>query len=332
MRKLRVNPRRLAGRLSGRLVGGLFLALLLLAASLTPALAQDAGIAPLLQRLERLERDIVTLQRQVYRGRRSSAATPQGDGQFPPEFAARTELRLTGFEEQISQLTGRIEEVAFAVGGIRDRIEKTVGDLEERLALLERRAAASGDEGTPGAMGSSGPGLFGTILRAEPTENQQAKSKEGAKADKSASLLSPPSPVPPPLPVSPRKAYSDARALVFDGDYEAAEAALRDFLDAYPDHELAGNARYWLAETFYVRGDVEQAASLYAEGYEKAPSGTKAPDNLLKLGVSLRRLGRKRDACTTFEQLKHQFPDASRTIKERASREISRLGCSGSSR
>jgi tol-pal system protein YbgF len=311
--------------LVGRLAGGLFLALWLLAALSMPAAAQDAGVAPLFQRLERLERDILTLQRQVYRGQRNAAAAPRGDSQLPSEFAARTELRLTEFEEQIGRLTGRIEEVAFALGGIRDRIEKTVSDLEERLALLERQAGAPGNEEMPGAAGSglsgpANPGLFGTILRAEPMERLQAKPEGLAKADATTPL------------VSPREAYSEARALVFEGDYETAETALRRFLDSYPDHELADNARYWLAETFYVRGDVEQAASLYAEGYEKAPGGIKAPDNLLKLGVSLRRLGRKRDACTTFEQLKHKFPDASRTIRERASREIRGLGCSGPSR
>jgi len=308
------------------LAGGFFLALLLLAAPLMPASAQDAGTEVLLQRLERLERDILTLQRQVYRGRRNAAEAPQGDGQFPPEFAARTELRLTEFEEQIGRLTGRVEEVAFALGGIRDRVEKTVSDIEERLAVLERWAAESGSGGAPGAAGTgmsgpTGPGLFGTILRAEPMESPQEKSaEERADADADAP------------PLSPREVYAEARALVFEGDYENAEIALRRFLDTHPDHELADNARYWLAETFYVRGDVEQAASLYAEGYEKDPKGIKAPDNLLKLGVSLRRLGRKRDACTTFEQLKHQFPNASRTIKERASRETLRLGCPGSSR
>ena len=64
-------------------------------------------------------------------------------------------------------------------------------------------------------------------------------------------------------------------------------------MQANPNHQLAGNAQYWFAETFRIRQLYVDAASTYLEGYQKYPKSEKAPDNLLKLGVSLVQIGEK---------------------------------------
>ena len=69
-----------------------------------------------------------------------------------------------------------------------------------------------------------------------------------------------------------------------------------------PQDYLAGNAQYWMGETYYVRGRYQDAAVTFAEGYQKYPTNSKAPDNLLKLGMSLGQLGKKADACVAFAQ------------------------------
>ncbi len=110
-------------------------------------------------------------------------------------------------------------------------------------------------------------------------------------------------------------------------DYGEAERALKAFIGNHPDHELTGNAYYWLAETFYVRGDYEQAIQYFARGYQEFPDSIKAPDNLLKLGMSLAKMDRTKDACLTFEELDERFPDASPSIRQRAKTESRRAGC-----
>ena len=90
---------------------------------------------------------------------------------------------------------------------------------------------------------------------------------------------------------------------------------------------LAGNAQYWLGETYYVRKDYNNAAATFAEGYRKYPQSGKAADNLLKLGMSLGNVGQKKEACLTFNQLAHDFPKASSNITERAAQEKQRLSC-----
>ena len=81
---------------------------------------------------------------------------------------------------------------------------------------------------------------------------------------------------------TPEKQYEFATSLIQVGDYSTAERAFREFVISNPDHNLAGNAQYWYAETFRIRQLYTDAASAYLEGYQKYPKGEKAPENLLK--------------------------------------------------
>ena len=128
-------------------------------------------------------------------------------------------------------------------------------------------------------------------------------------------------------PEGPDESYDHAYTMLRERRYDEAEKAFKDFLDRYPGHNLAANAKYWLGETYYVRGDFEHAARVFAEGYQQYPKGPKGPDNLLKLGMSLAGLGKKNDACLTYSQLKKEYPSGSQPILLRAAQEKDRLGC-----
>ena len=90
---------------------------------------------------------------------------------------------------------------------------------------------------------------------------------------------------------------------------------------------MAGNAKYWLGETFYVRQDYQQAAITFAEAYQEYPNSGKAPDNRLKLGMSRAALDSQNDACGTFAELLKRYPQAAATILQRAKQERQRLSC-----
>ena len=94
-----------------------------------------------------------------------------------------------------------------------------------------------------------------------------------------------------------------------------AETGFRAFVQKYNDNSLAGNAQYWLGETYYVQGDYRQAAQSFLKGYREYPKSRKAADSLLKLGLSLNRLGQKEQACAAFTQLGGQFPKAAEARK-----------------
>ncbi|MGE0007545.1 MAG: tol-pal system protein YbgF [Parvibaculaceae bacterium] len=122
--------------------------------------------------------------------------------------------------------------------------------------------------------------------------------------------------------------------VIYEHSYESllrrrfndAEVGFRSFLDQHRDHSLAGNAQYWLGETYYVQGDYKQAAQAFLSGYRDFPKSRKAADSLLKLGLSLNRLGQKEQACAAYMQLGSQFPKAVEARK-RAQSEIRRAGC-----
>ena len=105
--------------------------------------------------------------------------------------------------------------------------------------------------------------------------------------------------------------------------YESSPSGVKQ----YPKDPLAGNAFYWLGETFYVRRDYVKAADSFRQGFEALPSGPKAPDNLLKLSMSLNALKRDKEACVVLKQLVSKFGKTSAATKDKAQAEISRIGC-----
>jgi tol-pal system protein YbgF len=121
--------------------------------------------------------------------------------------------------------------------------------------------------------------------------------------------------------------YDQAFLALRQAKYDDAERDFKSFLKANPKHRLTENAKYWLAETYYVRGKYSDSAVLFAETYQEFPQGAKAPDNLLKLAMSLAGLKKTQDACLTLGELKKRFPTTSAGIKNRAEQEKKTLGC-----
>jgi len=122
--------------------------------------------------------------------------------------------------------------------------------------------------------------------------------------------------------------YDAAMELLRAGDYAGAEAGLQRFVEQNPDHPLTANAAYWLAETYYVRKNYAAAAAAFARNYRTyGKSAAKAPDNLLKLGMSLEGLGEKDKACLSYTELAKAFPDAPAHIQQALARERTRAQC-----
>ena len=139
-------------------------------------------------------------------------------------------------------------------------------------------------------------------------------------------------PPPPPSAAAPSAAggdqlYNDAFKKLQDGDYAGAERGFKAFLQSNPKHTLAGNAQYWLGETYYARRDYQDAMTAFAEGYKVYRTSPKGPDNLLKLGVTLAVLGRKPDACAVFAKFSQDYPRATDLQKRRVEQERQKNGC-----
>lgn len=127
---------------------------------------------------------------------------------------------------------------------------------------------------------------------------------------------------------NPKQLYETAYGYLLQRDYGAAQTAFDDFLKKFPSDSLAGNAQYWLGESFFVRGQYKAAASAFLKGYQTYARSQKAPDSLLKLAMSLDRLGQKDAACASYSELNAKFPNAPQNVKARAQSERQRAGCS----
>ncbi len=336
--------------LSGDAAGGLgWLPVAVVAALLSAphALAQSGELRSLLDRMERLERDIGTLNRQLSRGGKRplvAGSAVSGAGNAGPAIA-RLDVRLTALDQELRAATGKMEELTYQLDQITRRLDKLVGDVDYRLSVLERART-----GAPGAAEApvSGPPRLATVPRAPAVESGAPGASPGFATppgilgtitEKDLKAITPPpegrpGPAQPAatetavLPEgTPKERYTYAFGLLRQARYDEAEAALRAFIETHGDDPLASNARFWLGDTYYVRGQFHDAAKTFLQGYKADPKGAKAPDDLLKLAMSLARLEKKKDACVTFTKLKKDFPDAPDRIKKAAARERQRSGC-----
>ena len=276
-----------------------------------PAAAQSLELYEITDRLDRLQREVQTLQRSVSRdaasGRNSDAAT-------------QAEIRLNEFEGLIRSLEKRIETLENDRRRDAQRLDKLASDLELRLRTLEQGAPPSPPAAPPREAGAS---IIGGTAAPDAPPRPLGTLKLGA----AAAVPPPAAPVLP--PGSAKEQYDHALTLTLkEADYGKAGAAFRAFIDTHPKHDLTGNAYFWLGRTHFVRKDYEGASFAFADGYRKFPRGSKAPDNLYNLGMSLRELGKKREACTAFARLLDKFPKINRTLKNRVSRQQKRLKCS----
>ena len=283
-----------------------------IAAVPVPAAGQSTEYYELTERLERLQREVQTLQRSVSRGAPSGRAA---------DSAASAEVRLTEFEALLRGLERRIETLENERRRDAERVEKLASGFELRLRALERGAPVSAAAGASGESGTQDASIIGGT-----TAPDAPPRPLGTLKLDSAVAAAPPAPV---LPAGTAKEqYDYALSLTLkEADYAKAGAAFRIFIDKHPKHALTGNAYFWLGRTYLVRKDYRNASFAFADGYRKFPRGPKAPDTLYNLGVSLRQLGKKQEACTALARLLDRFPQINPTLKRRVSRERKRLEC-----
>ena len=127
-------------------------------------------------------------------------------------------------------------------------------------------------------------------------------------------------------PESPEALYERSNESLLRRQFGDAEAGFSNFLQKYPDHSLAGSAQYWLGETYYAQGDFKRAAQTFLMGYKKYPNSRRAADSLLKLGLSLGRLGQGDQACAAYQTVSSEYPKAV-DARKRAQAEFKRAGC-----
>tara|TARA_Y100001001_G_C7967269_1_gene294601 strand:- start:192 stop:1133 length:942 start_codon:yes stop_codon:yes gene_type:complete len=291
------------------------------------AVAQDREV---LNRLNRLENEIQTLNEAYFRG---GAKAPVSQGiksqsnqvestinHISPSQTAQMDARLSAMEQTLRELTGKIEEQGYQSRQMQAKFESYIADSNLRFQDLEGKITA----GEAAQNTRNNTKAMKTLEIANPkpdamTLGQMKKPQNETVATANAENALPSD--------DENAAYEQAFSLLRQGQYEEAEGAFLSFLEAYKNSDLAGNAQYWLAETHYVRGEYADAARAFAKGYKTYPDSPKKADNLLKLSLSLASLEQTEEACITLKQLETEVPDAPAPIKHRAEQESVTLGC-----
>ncbi len=290
----------------------------------------EEEISSAMEILNKLQQDIKTLEKAVYSQDSSISSSSTLSGSGNSDVLTKHLLKLSELEDQFTILTNNFEEINFKLDKLSSRITKLQSDNQMRFQDLENSEVnqeknnANKKKKLPG---SDEPKDLGGVTESDIAsleQTQQTQSIESVgtviteEAERTEKIL-PNS--------SPEDQYEFAVSFLKVGDYETAEYALIEFIKTNPKHELAGNAQYWYGETFRVRQLYQDAATAYLDGYQKYPKSSKAPINLLKLGVMLVQIGEKEQGCSMIEGVKTQYPKANQSVIQKAEYEKKKFSC-----
>ncbi len=296
---------------------------------------------------------------------KAPAQQPNGEarGQVHMAQASDPSLRVQQLEEEIRALNGRIEEMSFQLLQMQEQMRKQQEDNEFRFQDLEKKsgsltrpataggqqdsvaeiitetpdvgetADASGLDVSPGT--APGEQTLGSIALDESGMPVTATLNQDALGNGSTALpgVTAPSTVQQAAPQqtaslnSESDVYQIAYAHVLSGDYSLAESEFRDFIAAYPSSAKIADANFWLGEALYSQGNYNEAAKTFLNAHQTYNTSPKAPEMLLKLGMSLAALENTETACATLREVSKRYPKASRAVVSKVASEQKRLGC-----
>lgn len=289
----------------------------LILAILLPAPVSAQSVTELIDRMDKLDEALKSVQRKLssnYAGSKTTENVTASEGNLDAMV-----MRLQEMEQSLQTMTGELETIKFNQEKLGERMDKMNADYglrfkeneekllkaqeeikklteEKKRAETEKEAAAKKQKAREAAA-----------VRAEKDKASRIKAQYGKMT---ASAL-----------------YDKAFASMKKSDYKAAEGEFEAFLTLHPKHDLAGNAQYWLGESYYARSQYDKAAVAFADGFKNYRQSQKAPDNLLKLGLTMARLNKKKEACIAFQNFSREYPKVSDAMKKRLENEAKKLGC-----
>ena len=216
----------------------------------------------------------------------------KNDTTAPQESVSNIQVRLGEYDQLIRDINGKVENIEYRLNVLEKKIDTFDKDIELRFEQMKKHSNNSGSLAT-------------TSSYSTPTE-------------KLPSI---------PNGMNAKTLYEEALKNLKDNKDKEAETKFSQILANFPTDALAGNAQYWLGEVYYKQQNFAKAAVAFKDGYSKFPEGSKGPDCLLKLGLSMKALGKKEDACTAFVNLPVVFSKANADISARAKKEAEALGC-----
>jgi tol-pal system protein YbgF len=261
-----------------------------------------------------------------------------------PSFAQdATELllRLDKLESDNRRLTGQVEQQQFQVRRLEDQLKKFQADVDLRFkdaegakpaqkqpmqqvlppaGVQKRSEHDASHDLTPRSLGAA----TGTL------SDKPVKRDDDIMSPMNGKGMSAPIAVQAGVASNSSKDMFDAgRGALDRAEYAQAETSFRDFIKAHPKDKLVPEATYGLGESYFARQKHTEAAEQYLNLTTKYGKSTRAPEGMLKLGMSLRALGSIQEACATLNEVLRRYPNANAGVKAAVTRESSRAKCAG---
>ena len=271
------------------------------------AFAQE-DVGALSERLERLERDVNFVQKQVYRGNGMEAAGANNGGSAPAN-AGQMQVRVSQIDEELRQIRGLIEHSQFENKQNAAALKKLSEDVDYRLRAIEQKQmqAVAEPMSDPVAIAPEEPAAaIEAAAKSDPAKPKVAPAITGKHFPDSNAH------------------YSYAFKLLNEKKFAESAMSFDSFVKKYPADPLTANAYYWLGESQYTRGDFTRATESFRKGFEVNAEGQKAPDNLYKLAMSLSQIKRQKEACVVLSRVIEKYAEtATRTATKAEEARIS---------
>ena len=302
------------------------------------ALAQTAD--ELDRRLDKVESEMRAVQRKVFPGGNNryfepEFAPPQENASAPagvqtPQNQSITTLiqRMDSLEQQVSTLTGALEQSNFRIQALEEQLTGFKGDAEYRLGVLEGNGGGAAPALSPGATptppaaqaaptqspAASGPAASGPAASGPAASGPAAAAAAEGTADTNDAT---------------ETQYRSAYSFVISRDYDRAVPALKTFIQQHPKSGRASHAQYWMGRVFMNQKRYNEAALAFLEGYQDYPKGDRAAESLLWLGEALIARGEPQDACRAFNELGVVYPDEAKgRLREKLRESQAKAACS----
>ena len=312
---------------------GSFLLASAFALTLAPLTAQAEDLDDVSDKLDRVERDLRDLQYEVYKG--NPPAESGGLAGGPLGGVGAGNARLNDMEQSLRELRGQVESLTFQVKLLTEQLDIARKEANYRLGALEGGAPASAlPPAGPAAAGRAAPAAGGsTAIPASkapgaPVSLTGGSAQSGQKPGNLGSLPADAMGDVGAGGLSPQQQYDAAMDLLSRAQYPEAQAAFRSFVAANPTDQLAGPAQYWVGDIAFTQKDYQNSAKAFADVLKRFAKTPRAPDAMLKLGLSLLELGQKKEGCTTLGALKAKYPNANKAVLDRAAKRASEAKCS----
>lgn len=264
-------------------------------------------------------------------------------------------LRLNRLENQVRDLSGKVEELQHENRLLKEHIKDNKNDLKGSQTSKEPVPVQQGKvfdpEKNPDAPGA--PKSLGEARPSEPLSEEELSSNthEVTENSKEQEAIPETQKTPysqsenytlskgilsgeeePPFSEDPvtdngQELFDEAQDSLQSGYYEQAELRFKAFIHEYPKHKLIPMAIYNLGQSYAKRGRHREAAEQYISIATNYPDSEPAPDSMVKLGISLQALGAPDKACALFSEVKKRYPKASEFILIAAQEEHKRAKC-----